>query len=225
MPYHIWYLATSEERVPFHEFAELVEAVGDQFSLTLTEGSDAEWVEFALAHKKEDWPIGDLKWVPVCSDIPDDPGAQEIAWFLEEIEDCQPGCNVPWLRWFLPRVRTVYIWSLYSGTNKDDGWVPVQALTEAFTDGEETAVYAEFEGWSNTDGDHITWEFTNRDREPGHLWWFGLLLNSRWHRFQMDLADRERAEYFRRGEIPPGVEVLVARDAEPGVAPDNSPAV
>jgi hypothetical protein len=215
----MWYLATSEERVPFHEYAELVEAVGDQHSLTLTEGTDAEWVEFALAHKDGDWPIGDLKWIPVRPSVSDDPGAQEIAWFLEEIEGRQPACNVPWLRQFLPQVRTVYSWSLSSGTNKDDGWAPVHELAEAFTDGEETAVYAEFEGWSNTDGDHITWEFTDRERESGQLWWFGLFLDGRWHRFQMDLADRERAAYFRRGEIPLGVKVLVD-PAEPSATAD-----
>src|SRR5262249_10508979 len=109
MPYHMWYLATSEERVPFHEYAELVEGVGDGYSLSLTEGTDAEWIEFALAHKKEDWPIGDLKWVPVRRGVTDDRGTQEIEWFLEEIEGCQPACNVPWLRQFLPRVKTVYV--------------------------------------------------------------------------------------------------------------------
>jgi len=124
----------------------------------------------------------------------------------EKIKDCQPACNMPWLRQFLPRVKTVYMWSLHSGTDVDDGWAPVHELTEAFTDS-ETAVYAEFEGWSNTDKDRITWEFT--ERVSSDLWWFGLLLDGRWHRFQMDLADRERREYFKRGEIPPGVEVLV----------------
>jgi hypothetical protein len=209
VPYHMWYLATSEDRVPFHEYAELVEAVSEGYSLTLTEGTDAEWVEFALAHKKEDWPIGNLKWIPVRLGVSDDPGAQDIAWFLEEIEDCQPACNVPWLRQFLPQVKTLYMWSLYSGIEIDDGWAPVNELSEAFTDGEETAEYAEFAGWTNTDGDHITWEFTDRERESGCLWWFGLHLDGRWHHFQMDLADREGRDCFKRGVIPPGVKVLI----------------
>jgi hypothetical protein len=109
VPYHIWYLAASEKRVPFTEYAELIEAVGDQYSLTLTEGTDTEWVEFALAHKEENWPIGDLKWVPVRPGVLDDLGSQEIAWFLEEIAGRRPACNVPWLRQFLPRVRAVYV--------------------------------------------------------------------------------------------------------------------
>src|SRR5262249_36295675 len=60
-----WYLATSDERLPFHEYEELVEAVGDQYALTLIEGTDAEWLQFLFAHNKEDWPIGDLKWIRV----------------------------------------------------------------------------------------------------------------------------------------------------------------
>ncbi len=28
MPYHVWNLATSEERVLFHEYAELIETLG-----------------------------------------------------------------------------------------------------------------------------------------------------------------------------------------------------
>ncbi len=220
MPYHMWYLSTSDERVPFHEYAELVEAVGDGYSLTLTEGTDAEWVEFALTHKEGNHPIGDLKWIPVRPGVADDPGSEEIALFLEEIEGCQPACNEPWLRRFLLRVKTLYLWSLYSGTDINDGWAPVHELQEAFTDDEETAVYAELEGWSNTDGDHITWEFTEGVR-GGEPWWFGLHLHGRWHRFQMDLADRERREFFKRGEIPPGVKVLVDQDAEPGAAADG----
>lgn len=213
MPYHIWYLATSDECAPFHEYAELLETVGDSYSLTLTEGTDAEWVEFALAHKRDDHPIGELRRIPVRPGITGDPGAEEIALFLGEIDGRQPVCNVPWLRRFLPRVKTVYLWSLYSGTDIDDGWAPVREFQVAFTDGEETAVYAELEGWSNTDGDHITWEFTDRVR-GGDPWWFGLHLNGRWHRFQMDLADRERREFFKRGEIPPGVQVFVAAEGD-----------
>lgn len=205
----MWYLATSKERVPFHEFADLVDGVGEAYSLTLTEGTDDEWVELSLTHRKDDHPIGDFKCIPVRAGVPDDRGAQEIAWFLEEIEDCQPSCNVPWLRQFLPQVRTVYLWSLYSGTDVNDGWEPVREIGDVYIDGEETAVYAEFEGWTNTDGNHITWEFTDRVRGDGEPWWFGLHLAGRWHRFQMALSNREGRDCFKQGVVPPGVEVFV----------------
>ena len=84
------------------------------------DGSDAEWTELSLAHLKDNHPIGDLKCFPVRDGVPNDRGAQEIAWFLEEIEDCQPSCNVPWLRQFLPQVRMIYLWSLYSGAEVND---------------------------------------------------------------------------------------------------------
>jgi len=205
----MWYLTTSEERVPFHEFADLVDGIGETYSLTLTEGTDAEWVEISLAHRKADHPIGDFRYLPVHEGVSDDGGAQEIACFLEEIEDCQPACNVPWLRQFLPQVRTIYRWSLWSGTEVSNGWDPVRQLEDVFIDGEEAAVYAELEGWTNTDGNHITWEFTERVSWSGEPWWFGLHLDGRWHRFQMDLGDREGRDCFKRGVVPPGVKALV----------------
>jgi len=220
VPYHMWYLAVSEERVPFPEFPDLVDGIGERFSLTLTEGTDTEWTELALAHLKTDHPIGDLKCFPVRHGVPDDRGIEEIASFLEEVEDCKPACNVPWLRQFLPQVRTVYLWSLWSGTEVNDGWSPVRQLGDVFVDGEETAVYSELEGWSNTDGNHITWEFSD-DVRGGDPWWFGLHLHGRWHRFQMDPADRERREYFKCGEVPPCVKVFVDPDAAPGAAADG----
>jgi hypothetical protein len=200
----MWYLATSEERVPFHEFMDLVDGVGEAYSLTLTEGTDEEWVEISLSHREGDRPIGNLRCLPVRRGVPDDPGSAEIDLFLEQIEECEPTCNILWLRQFLPQVRTVYIWSLWSGTEVKDGWVPVRQIGDVYIDGEETAVYAELEGWSNADGNHITWEFTD-DVKGGEPWWFGLYLDGRWHRFQMDLGDRERRECFRRGVVPPGV--------------------
>lgn len=206
MAYKMWYLTTSEERVPFHEFPDLVDGIGEAYSLTLTDGTDAEWVEFALAHLKGDHPIGDFKYIPVRPDILGDPGAQEIAWFLEEIEDCQPSCNVQWLQQFLPQVKVVYLWSLYSGTDIKDGWAPVRQIGDVYIDGEETAVYAELEGWSNTDGNHISWEFTG---PVSGVRWMGLYLDGRWHRFQMDLADPVGQECFKQGVVPPGVKVFV----------------
>jgi len=216
----MWYLATSEERVPFHQFPDLVDGIGKAYSLTLTEGTDAEWIELSLTHREDDWPIGDLRCLPVRKDIPDNPGAAEIALFLEEIEECEPTCNVPWLRQFLPQVRTVYLWSLWSGTEVKDGWAPVRQIEDVYLDGEETAVYAELEGWTNTDGNHITWEFTDNVRGGGDPWWFGLYLDGRWHRFQMDLGDREGRECFKRGVIPPGVKVF-ADPAEPEAPADG----
>jgi hypothetical protein len=215
MAYYILFLTTSDEREPFHELTNVVDHLGEAYSLCLIEGTDAEWVELSLTHRADDRAIGDLRCKPVRNGVPDDPGVAELASCLAEIEDCLPACNVPWLRRFLPQVRTVYVWSLYGSTSVNDGWAPVRQIIEFYTDCLDTAVYAEMEGWTNTVGDHITWEFTDRVRERGELWSFGLHLDQRWHHFQMDLGDREGEECFKRGVVPPGVKVRVDEDDEP----------
>jgi hypothetical protein len=124
----------------------------------------------------------------------------------------RPACNVPRLRQFFPRVRSIYVWALYSGTEVGNGWDPVHAVDELLTADRRTAVHVENEGWVNPAGDIISLEL------PGpvpDLWPTALYVDGRWHRFAMRTGNAKARACFLRGAVPPRTKVEVV-PAEPG---------
>lgn len=59
-------------------------------------------------------------------------GAEELAEFLEEIEDCSPTSAVSWLRIYLAKVETIYsIQILFKGADRDQGWAVIETVKQA----------------------------------------------------------------------------------------------
>jgi hypothetical protein len=67
----------------------------------------------------------------------------------------------------------------------------------------EAIVQADGEGFTNEDGYHIIWDFSDQVTGP---WWMAVLVNGRWVPFKMDLANRGHREAFLAGRVPAGVE-------------------
>ena len=61
---------------------------------------------------------------------------------------------------------------------------------------------ADGEGFSNEDGYHILWQFS--DSVSGK-WWMGVLENGKWVHFQMDLGNPQHRSAFLAGEVPAAV--------------------
>jgi hypothetical protein len=63
-------------------------------------------------------------------------------------------------------------------------------------------VQADGEGFSNEEGFHVLWQFSDGVKGP---WWMAVLRDGEWITFQMQLGNRKHREAFLRGEIPAGV--------------------
>jgi hypothetical protein len=61
---------------------------------------------------------------------------------------------------------------------------------------------AHAEGFSNGDGYHVVWQFSN---SASGTWWVAVMDNGKWINYQMDLGDQLHREAFFRGEDPIGL--------------------
>ena len=133
---------------------------------------------------------------------PGELGADEVAEFLDEIEGCKPDSAANWLRDYLAGVQYIYALQILSGAEMDDGWSAICAVRDAIRGVVGGISQADGEGFSNEDGYHILWQFS--DAVEG-LWWMAVLRDGEWVTFQMELGNRKHREAFFRGEIPAGV--------------------
>ncbi len=60
---------------------------------------------------------------------------------------------------------------------------------------------ADGEGFSNEDGDHVLWQFSE---DVSGLWWMAVYREGAWCPFQMDLGNAEHRSAFFEGRVPPG---------------------
>jgi hypothetical protein len=132
-------------------------------------------------------------------------GQVELAEFRDEIADCKPQSAADWLDRYFQSVRTIYAFQVHGATYDQDGWGIVGAAHQAIWNAAGGITQADGEGFSNEDGYHILWQFS--DGVAG-TWSMAVLKDGRWRKFEMDLGDPEHRKAFHRGDIPEGVKPL-----------------
>src|SRR5262249_55877054 len=128
---------------------------------------------------------------------------REIAEFIESLEDARPPSAVPWLKDFLGAVANIYAFQHLHGTDVDRGDEILRCISNHIWGLGEAIVPADREGFTNEDGYHIIWDFSDHVAGP---WWMAVLVNGQWVSFKMDLANRDHREAFVAGRVPMGVE-------------------
>jgi hypothetical protein len=168
--------------------------------LKLETGADHDWTQALLSHN-------DGREIALiersCASV-DDLVADEIAEFVEEIAACKPESSAQWLAQYLPTVKTIYAFQLLSGTDHKNGWEILGTAKNTIFSEVGGINQADGEGFSDEEGYHILWQFSNSVKGP---WWMGLLQNNRWVHFRMDLGNEQHRSAFFRGEVPEGVEI------------------
>ena len=126
--------------------------------------------------------------------------ADEVDEFLQEIESCEPQSAAGWLASYLPRVTTIYAIQILNAVyERPNGWEIVRAVQGAIWNAAGGIIQADGEGFSNEDGYHILWQFS--DNVTGS-WWMAVLDGDAWVNFEMDLGDPDQRASFRRGDVP-----------------------
>ena len=197
MGYYIRLLSPSDALPPYRQLRDSLSPF-DSVALAVEDGDEADWKQLLVAHADET-PIASIERNVVRGG---ELGAEEIAEFLEEIEDCKPASAVAWLRDHLAKTKCIYAFRILSGTEKDDGWSAVYAVRGAIQEAAGGIMQADGEGFSNEEGFHILWQFSDTVKGP---WWMAVLRDGEWVTFQMQLGNRKHREAFFRGEVPAGV--------------------
>ena len=195
MPYYTRVLSKDDEFPAFEELAELIRAQHPEFRLTIEEGSEEEW-EVLLLSGLDEVEVALLERNPVMDGSV---GQDEIADFLEDLRDCKPNSGVQWLEDYLDSVRTIYAFQHLQGAETVDGGNALHALRSALWERGDAIVQADNEGFTNEEGYHIVWQFSDSVSGP---WNMGVLQDGVWHHFTMDLGDPDHRAAFLKGAVP-----------------------
>jgi hypothetical protein len=94
---------------------------------------------------------------------------------------------------------------LLSGTDYKNGWDILEVVRSAISSHAPSISQADLEGFSNEQGFHILWQFS--DSAHGQ-WNMGVLRDGQWVHFEMDLGNHDHRNAFFIGEVPRGCEEL-----------------
>ena len=195
MAYYTRVLSKDEEFPLFEELAQLIRAGHPDYKLTIESGEDEEW-ETLLLSGEDDVEVAVIERNPVFDGST---GQDEIADFLEELQDCKPESGAQWLAEYLAEVRMIYGFQHLQGAETEEGSNALHALRSALWDRGDAIIQADGEGFTNEDGYHIIWQFSDSVSGP---WNMGIFQDDAWHHFKMDLGDPDHRDAFLNGEVP-----------------------
>ena len=195
MAYYTRVLSKQEEFPSFEELAQLVHAGHPDYKLTIESGEEEDW-ETLLLSGNDDVEVAVIERNPVADGST---GQDEIVDFTEEIQDCKPESGVAWLKDYLASVRTIYAFQHLQGADTEEGGNVIHALRSALWERGDSIIQADGEGFTNEEGYHIVWQFSDSVSGP---WNMGVYQDDLWHHFKMDLGDPDHREAFMNGEVP-----------------------
>ena len=195
MAYYTRVLAKDEAFPPFDELARLIRDTHPDYKLAVENGDEEEW-ETLLLVGNDEVEVAVIERNPVSDGST---GQDEIADFLEEIQDCKPASGVYWLAEYLAEVKTVYAFQHLQGAETEEGSNALHALRSALWERGDAIILADGEGFTNEEGYHIVWLFSDSVSGP---WNMGVFQDGTWHHFKMDLGDPDHRAAFMNGEVP-----------------------
>ncbi len=203
MAYYTRVLSKDEEFPTLEELADLLASNHSGFKLSVEEGTEEEW-ETLLLSSTDEVEVALLERNPVFDGST---GQDEIADFLEDLQDAKPETGAAWLEEFLGDVKTIYAFQHLQGADLEDGGSALHALRSALWERGDAIIQADGEGFTNEEGFHIVWQFSDSVSGP---WNMGILQDDVWHHFTMDLGDPDHREAFLAGEVPPDLTATLA---------------
>ncbi len=194
MGYYSRVLSKDESFPSIEELAQLLGEHHSSYTLTIEDGEE-DW-ESLLLSSKDGVEVAVLERNPVSNGSV---GQDTVAEFLEDIEECKPETGVAWLKEYLPEVRTVYAFQHLQGADTEEGGNALHALRAALWERGDAIIQADLEGFTNEEGFHIVWQFSDSVSGP---WNMGILQDNTWYHFKMDLGDPDHRAAFLNGEMP-----------------------
>lgn len=191
MSYYIRVLGLNNKIVSYKEILNSSKLIG---TISIDSGEMDNWERISVRNKKgEDIAIIERDIVEN-----DSLGQDEINEFLNEIHDCKPDSAVDWLTDYLKRIKVIYAINILSSAYNDNNWDIIPTLQQIIWNQIGGILQADNEGFSNEEGYHILWQFS--DTASGD-WNMAILdKNGNWDKFTMDLANLEHRSLFKEGK-------------------------
>jgi hypothetical protein len=127
-------------------------------------------------------------------------GKLELEEFRDEIKKHKPTSAVKWLDKYFDNIKVIYAFQLLNESMEERNFEIVSSIKSIIWNKIGGILQADNEGFSNEDGYHILWQFS--DDASGE--WNMAVKNifGMWKNFTMDLADKEQREEFWMGKVP-----------------------
>jgi hypothetical protein len=199
MGYYLRVLSKRLERMPLEHFRIRLKTTAPKATLAVESGDELNWTQLLVA-------VGDRDACEITCDFDEGPDSllrEEMSEFAEEIANERPQSAVRWLNGYLAQVKSIYAIRVLFG-DRDGDWETLGAVREAIHEWSGGIVQADGEGFSNEEGYHILWQFSD---DVVGAWHMAVLdATGRWRNFEMDLGDKAQREAFWQGELPPGAD-------------------
>ena len=198
MGYYTRVLSKRSDCPSYEDLKAHLKATRSDVVLSLEDGEPQQWTSLLLSHVNGP-EIAAIERNPVVEGAL---GSDELEEFIERVPTCRPESAANWLVAFLKDVKAIYAFQHLSGTERAGGDEALATVREAVWAQGDAIIQADGEGFSNQDGYHILWQFSDRATGP---WWMAVLQNGRWVPFQMELGNRDHRKAFLEGRVPAGV--------------------
>ena len=113
-----------------------------EYRLTVEEGTEEEWETLLLAGIDE-VEVALIERNPVMDGSV---GQDEIADFIEDLQDCKPKSGVQWLEDYLAAVKTVYAFQHLQGAETVEGGNALHALRSTLWERGDAIIQADEKG-------------------------------------------------------------------------------
>jgi hypothetical protein len=172
-------------------------------SIEVDDGTRDNWTQLLIKDKDGK----DLCMIEKNEVVDGGLGQDEIDEFKEEIVDCKPTSAVKWLLDYFEKVNVIYAFQILSSVTNDESWSIVGELKNKIWNETEGIIQADNEGFSNEEGYHILWQFSNSVSGP---WYMAVRDDSSgdFVKFKMDLGNKKQRRAFFDGKIPEGAELV-----------------
>jgi hypothetical protein len=199
-------LTPSRDAVPVSQLKAFLKDARSKAKIEIVDGPAQSWTVLWLVPPR--WETGTAPLARIEREpIPGSFSESELAELDESIGEEKPASAVAWLRSYFRRVQVVYVFELsLSESDSEESWTAIHALFHGIHETLGGIFQADLEGFTNEEGYHILWEFSDNATGP----WSMAVLDAQgnWIPFEMDLGDPIHRQAFWAGEVPPGVKML-----------------
>ncbi len=203
MGYYIRVLGSCDPDIHIDELINAVNANGltaiFQFDQTENPGN---WTVLEISNQKGD-VLAELERNPV---LERELGEDELNEFKEIILDYQPVSAVKWLTSFFEKVKVIYAFRILQAAFQGENFEIISSIKTKIWEKTKGILQADNEGFSNEDGYHILWQFS----EDAEGKWSCAVSNGLggWDNFVMELSDKIQRKEFQEGKVPSDAQQL-----------------
>jgi hypothetical protein len=197
MSYFIRILGTQDPDIHLDDILESLEEYRLTASFRLLKSEKPEtWTRFDLVNKA-DQVLAVVERNPIKEGTL---GKDELDEFKETILDFKPLTAAKWLNDFFKKVRVIYCFELMEIGLEEVNYPIITSTQSYIWEQVKGILQADDEGFSNEEGYHILWQFSDDVEGP----WNCAVLNAegKWENFCMELGDEQQQQAFLSGNVP-----------------------